>query len=149
MREFTVEKSGVDGHSNRAEAAIKKIEYFVRSKTKEIHLKYTSKLPVFGCWPYWILKYFCCMVLNFTPYRKVIIKTPNALNSVNLKMTLDDMIQLQFGQMCEVIITKANLYVKKQSLKIWSLLNCGLTAIIYFFYYSRERGSAVWNLYTL
>ena len=30
------------------------------------------------------------------------------MNSVNLKMTLNDMLNLQFGQMCEVIIPVAN-----------------------------------------
>ena len=45
MREFILEKSGVDGHSNRADAAIKKIEYFICAKSEEIHIKYKYRLP--------------------------------------------------------------------------------------------------------
>ena len=90
MREFTVEKSGVDGHSNRAEAAIKKIEYFIRAKSEEIHIKYKYKLP--RCLDSDLID-FCCMVLNFTPWRKDSIELPNVMNSVNLKMTLNDMLK--------------------------------------------------------
>ena len=105
MQQFTVEKSGVDGHSNRAEAAIKKVEYFIRAKSEEIYIKYKYRLP--RCLDPDLID-FCCMVLNFTPWRKDSIDSPNVMNSVNLKMTLDNMLNLQFGQMCEVIIPIAN-----------------------------------------
>ena len=105
LPEFDIRDTSVEGHANRAEAAIQKIEFFMRAKTSEILYKYNYKLPV--CLDGDLVE-FICMIKNFMLGTLNHNQTPNEMNTINSKMSLGHMIDLQFGQMVRAIIPSAN-----------------------------------------
>ena len=103
--EFNILDTSVEGHANRAEAAIQKVEFFMRAKTSEILTKYKYHLPV--CLDGDLVE-FICMIKNFMLGTLNHNQTPNEMNSLNSKMSLGHMVDLQFGQMVRAIIPSAN-----------------------------------------